>query len=171
MRRRIVARRDVKAEDPNPQGAVELGQFHRPVKPAQVLFERLGDPHLADRGADRTQAHPAVAEQVAKLSVLRVGQIEHVGPVNRAELDVTDSVSRQHVELLGRVLRDFVGEGTQADHGRCPRFGSRMPGRIELRSMICGGHENSQVLVACRDRVGYDEDRVPVDPSRRPVLM
>ena len=43
-------------------------------------------------------------------------EIEDVGPVNGAELDMLDAVRRQDVNLFDRVLRDLVGEGAQANH-------------------------------------------------------
>ncbi len=120
MRSRIVAGWDVEAEDANPGGLVEIREFHRPLEALEVLVERLGDPDLADRRADRAEAEPAREEPFAKFGVLGVGQVEDVRAMDGAELDELDAMSGQDIELLVGILRDLVGEGTDADHRSLP---------------------------------------------------
>src|SRR5262249_4675797 len=115
---RIVARRDVKAEDPYAGSLIKLGELHRPLETLQVGVERLGNPNFSNRRTDRAQSDLALGEERAKCRVLVIGQIQNIGAVDRAELDVLDVVLGKHLELLDRVLGDFVGEGAEVNHQR-----------------------------------------------------
>ena len=112
----IIARRHVEAEDPNPGRLVKVGQLERAGESVQVGFERVVDLDLPDRRSQSTEPKPARVEQLAKLLVLRVAQVQDIGAVNGPELDVANSVLAQDRDLLERVLGNLVGKGTQADH-------------------------------------------------------
>src|SRR6516165_1189123 len=89
-------------------------------------LERLVDLDLADRRADRAEADAARPEQVAKLRMMGVAEVEDVDPVDRSELDVADPVLGKDVDLFHRIARDFVGKGAEADHRRFPWQGYRV---------------------------------------------
>ena len=134
MRRRVVPRRDVEAENPVHAATVEFSQMHGPLEAVEVLLERLGDPDLADRRADGAELDPARGELIAELGMLGVREIQDVRAVDRAELDRLDAVPGQNIDLLDGVLGDLVGEGTDADHRSLRGAGSE--GRAQGRSMI-----------------------------------
>ena len=116
MSGRVISRRHVEAEDSYSGSRVEVSQSHGAVEPLQVLVESLGDSDLADRRPDRAQTEPARPQQVAKLGVLFVAQVQDIGPVNGTEFNVLDAVCGQDFDLLDRVLRDLIGKGAQANH-------------------------------------------------------
>ena len=124
---RIVAGRDVEAEDANPRRLVEVGQIHGPLEALKVLAERIGDPDLADRRPDGAELEPACGQQPPELGVLRVRQIQDVRTMDGAKLDELDAVLRQDIELFVGILGDLVGKGTDANHRSLP--GSRIANR------------------------------------------
>ena len=113
---RVVAGRDIEAEDTDSRRCVLVGQVQGPLEAEQVALEWLGDPDFADRRTDGTEPEAGAAEPVPEIVVLRIGQVQHIGPVDGPELDMPDPVPGEHVDLFLGVLRDLVGKGAEANH-------------------------------------------------------
>ena len=90
--------------------------------------------------------HPALVQQVAELLVLLLREVEHVGPVDRAELDRMDVVLEQDVDLLVRVgSRSRRRRHSRRSWGRsvCGWRGGRVGGPGHCRSARSGGPRRS----------------------------
>ena len=70
---------------------------------------------------------PCLVEQRLELANLQIGQGEDVGAEDRAKLDVADAAGFEDVDLLLRIGIDFVGEGTEGEHG-ISSYGKASPG-------------------------------------------
>ena len=72
VNRGIVAGRDVKAEDPDPGRLVVIRQVQGTAEPQEMVIERLGDPDLADRRAQRAEPEAPRTQKAPKGFVLLV---------------------------------------------------------------------------------------------------
>ena len=110
--RRLFGRHE-EGEDAD-EGRVELpSDPDRPAEADQVRLEIVGDRDLADRRANRRDAHAARRQQVARPDDLLVGQVEHVLVPGGPELDVADAVGQQGVDLLAQLGGDLIPEAAQ----------------------------------------------------------
>ncbi len=105
---------------------VDAPQDEEEIRQAIQISERLrinrlgmGERHDLDLGATADAAEPKTMaiEQRFQLGDLQIGLIEDVGFQNRTQFDVANAARPQHVDLLLRVRRDFIGEGTENKHG------------------------------------------------------
>lgn len=116
MRRWVSVGGYVKAEDANSTCAVEIRQVHGGLEAAPLRLEWIGDGRLADGRADGADSHAAFVQHVAKVSMLIAAEIEDVGAVDRAKLDVADGVGLQARELFFGVGGNLVGKRAEVDH-------------------------------------------------------
>ena len=91
--------------------------------------------------------------------MLGLAEVEDVDAVDRAELDVADPVAGQDVELLDRVLRDLVGERTDATTPRAGSSGAPASGGTAAGGTAAGGAGPGLVLPAgwhyVTDKTGF----------------
>ena len=143
MRCRIVAGRHVEAEDTDPRGSVELRQVHGPIEPLEMLVERLGDPDLPDRRADRAETEPRASSMSRNSACWASDRSRTFVPWmarNSMSLmpcrDRTSSCSWGSCEIssakaLMRIIDRFPGHGTRTKaQNRCHHneVGGKPPG-------------------------------------------
>src|SRR5262249_36292192 len=133
----------VVAEDADIACAEDLAQFDGPPEAFQLRLERIADLDLADRRADGAELEAVLVQQRLELLDLQVVQVQHVGLVDRAELDVLDAALLEYVDLLLGAGIDLVGKRGEREHAE-PRVLNAMDLLREMLTSSFGG-DNGQL--------------------------
>ena len=95
--------------------AKNAAQFDRALESLQVRFKWIIRGDLANGGTNGTQSHPTRLQKTEERIDLLRGQIQHIRFMDRPQFNISDPASRQHVELLDGIGRDFIGESTDGE--------------------------------------------------------
>src|SRR5262249_29766708 len=100
--------RKIIAENANIARVEHPAQLDGPAKALQMRLGWMINAHLADRRANRTEAKAMLLEQRLQLENLEVGQIQHIGLLNGAQLNMPNAALLEHSDLLFRIGANLV---------------------------------------------------------------